>query len=86
MKEKLQERLLRAVDDVTSAKFFVLASSTMLLAMGKLGENNWVMLAMMVAGLKEAGNIAYTWKSGQRVEQTQKPDPTPKEADNADPK
>lgn len=72
MKEKLQERLLRAVDDVTSAKFFVLAAATWMLLANKLDQNNWIMLAMMISGLKEAGAIAYNLKGVGKIEQTQK--------------
>ena len=72
MKEKLQERLLRAIDDVTTAKFFVMVTSTVLLIMGKVDQGNWIMLAMMISGLKEAGNIAYNLKGGGQVQQTAK--------------
>lgn len=72
MKEKLQERLLRMIDDVTTAKFFVMVTSTTLLLANKLSQDNWIMLMMMIAGLKEAGSIAYNLKGGGAVTQVQK--------------
>jgi len=64
MKAQVQIAFIKALDDLFSAKFFALVAATALLATGKLNENNWVAVVMMIAGLKEAGSIVSTIRSG----------------------
>jgi hypothetical protein len=63
MKEKLQEKLLAAIDDVLTAKFFILITATILTLTKRLDQQNWVMVMLTMAGLREAVNITGMIKS-----------------------
>jgi hypothetical protein len=63
MKEKLQEKLLVAIDDALTAKFFILVTATILTLTKRLDQQNWVMVMLTMAGLREAVNITGMIKS-----------------------
>ncbi len=58
-----KEKMSNLFDELMTAKFFVLISATTMLYLGKLGESNWVLAVLTVAGLHSAGDLVTAMKT-----------------------
>lgn len=57
-KEALSKLVLQFFESMTSAKFYILLSSSAFFWFGKLDQSNWLIAVLTVAGLKETVNVA----------------------------
>lgn len=71
-KDACNKLLLQLLQNMSTAKFYILISSSVLFWFGKLDQGNWVSCVLTVAGLTQVGAVAEIMKGKAKSDEPTK--------------